>query len=440
MSGGLIDEAGGLAFGDGLEFQEPIGDEGLDITTTPSWVLTAGGVPATIDIDFVDNLAWNSPATTTIPTLLTCVRAQTVSSYYTNADGTLTAFSANQLRTGTNGALIEVSRTNLVFQSQTFDNGSWSPSAASVSPNVTSAPDGTSTADLVIPNTSNSFHGIQANSSPTVVNGTTYTFSVYAKAAGYNFLRFFTPSTFPNTGVYFNVSAGTIGTTAGTPLNTTITALANGWFRCSFSVAANSSGSDGSSILFVANTDGANGYTGDGTSGIYLWGAQIEAGSSVSSYIPTTSSSATRNADVITYAQSLSTFTPAAGTFYAQLSAPPIAGSVIISDTTAHSFSIGGSSNLWKTINQGTAAVASSGVADTTAAKIAASYAATAEAISANGGAAGTGTSGNAVVQYVGLTIGSNASGSTAYINTYLKRLTFWNSQVSNANLAVLTT
>ena len=42
-------------------------------------------------------------------------------------------------------------------------------------------------------------------------------------------------------------------------------------------------------------------FTGDGTSGVYLWGAQIEAGSFASTYILTTTTAVTRNATVGNY-------------------------------------------------------------------------------------------------------------------------------------------
>src|SRR5688572_8607654 len=66
----------------------------------PGWVITSGANIPVLDIDFVNNRAYNAPFSVSIASLLTCTRAST--GYYTWADGTLTSFAVDTLRYGTN--------------------------------------------------------------------------------------------------------------------------------------------------------------------------------------------------------------------------------------------------------------------------------------------------------------------------------------------------
>jgi hypothetical protein len=196
------------------------------------------------------------------------------------------------------GLLIESGRTNLLTYSEAINNAAWTHVGGSHTANQTTAPSGELTADLFTENSAASTQH-RLYQTPTVASGTTYTVSVFVKRASGS--RQF--GIILNTGtavsrVYFNLDTGTVGTVvAGSG---TITAYPNGWYRCT--ATGVSDGLTGTTFFQLCNgtTSGSETYTGDGTSGLYIWGTQLEAGAFATSYIQTTSASASRSADVAT--------------------------------------------------------------------------------------------------------------------------------------------
>ena len=187
---------------------------------------------------------------------------------------------------GSGALLVEPQRTNVLQRSQEFDNGFWTKQEITITANATTAPDGTQTADKATPTTVTGTHQIQTG---TLISSTQCAFGVFAKADGYNTIEIFDRASAAN-GARFNILNGTIEQTFGTA-TATITDFGNGWYRCV--VVANTTG-----VRFYIPTAASN-FTGDGTSGIFVWGAQLEAGSYPTSYIPTQAATVTRNADVI---------------------------------------------------------------------------------------------------------------------------------------------
>jgi len=186
-----------------------------------------------------------------------------------------------------NGALLlEPQRTNLVTYSEQFDNAAWTNLAdASVVTNAAFAPDGTMSADKLVENTATAQHRIYRS-----ISGASNTFSVFAKSDNRNYIGILANN---GTRTYFNLSNGTIGSvSSGSTAN--IENHGNGWYRCTL---YNSHPTFGAMIQLSDN--GTNdSYLGDGTSGVYIWGAQLEAGSYATSYIPTQGSQVTRVQDV----------------------------------------------------------------------------------------------------------------------------------------------
>jgi hypothetical protein len=191
-----------------------------------------------------------------------------------STDGQLTfSRSTAATRVASNG-LIERVRTNLALQSQTFDNASWVKAFATITANATTAPDGTLTADKLIANIGYDPVSATGNLRQTnIVATNTHTISLYAKAAEFTSIRFrenFIVGAF----LTIDLTNGSITGAGSQYINPTATAVGDGWYRISFVTPATAD-LDKYSIR-VANT-------GDGTSGVFIWGFQYE----VSDFGPT---------------------------------------------------------------------------------------------------------------------------------------------------------
>ena len=197
------------------------------------------------------------------------------------------------------GLLVEEARTNLLTYSAQFDNASWFKSAGSVTANATTSPDGTANADTFTEDTSTGTHIIRFQPF-TVTSGTTYTAAVYVKANGRNRVRLINFDGVTSFVSIFNLSTGTVESGTGT-----IISVGNGWYRIAQTFASGSTVATNFAYQISLDDGTTNNYTGNGTSGIYIYGAQLEAGAFATSYIPTVASTVTRSADVATINGSL---------------------------------------------------------------------------------------------------------------------------------------
>ena len=222
-----------------------------------------------------------------------------------NSSGTLVTLASNapcfDYNPGTLanlGLSVEAAATNLMFPSGNWQtNATASGSVDGVVQNAATAPDGASTAMALIPG---SFSGVHQYFTPFAgTNGLVFTGSVYGKKKGtlFPYLRL----TFDNTGFGGGSIGGGCNFTNGTVEygTATMTALPNGWYRCSITVTS----TGGSPWVFNMKPYDAPGNsfaatTGNGVDGLYLWGAQVEQGYAPTSLVATTSSAATRAAEV----------------------------------------------------------------------------------------------------------------------------------------------
>lgn len=200
--------------------------------------------------------------------------------------------------------LYEPAATNLYNYSEQIQT--FSLTGTTVTANNTTAPDGTVSADKLVEDTSTTHHDAhQALSGVTA--GAAMTVSAFFKAAERSMvtLEFVPSSSFANAiapVVYFSLTTGTVANTVNiTTKDTSIIYYGNGWYRCSATVTPQTGGTLICNMGMTAGLSNTEVYTGDGSSGLYIWGAQAEVGNVATSYIATGATSLTRAADVINF-------------------------------------------------------------------------------------------------------------------------------------------
>jgi hypothetical protein len=248
------------------------------------------------------------------------VVTRATTAYRTNAAGILESVANNVPRldfpigSGCPALLVEPAATNLLLRSEEFDDIYWLKTGSTISANATPAPNGATTADKLVENALVGEHGV-ARIAGMAASGT-YTLSVFAKAAERTRVAIGNSSS----GHYaiFDLSLGTVvQASQGTVTNGTISGiLANGFYRVSCTITVASAAS--TSITLVSSGTTIS-YLGNGTNGIFLWGAQLETGSVATSYIPTVAATATRNADVINKTAVSGLIGQTEGTMYAEV-------------------------------------------------------------------------------------------------------------------------
>jgi hypothetical protein len=422
------------------------------VTTTPTAGSKTAGVRLATSGDEV--YIWGTQLEQrSAVTAYTVTTTQTITNYVpvllTAASG-VPRFDHNPTTFESLGLLIEELRTNLVTYSEQFDNAAWTKANASITANTVVAPDGALTADTLVENTATTAHFLLQ--SATFVSGTSYTVTCYAKQASAN--RHFSFIFETNTLFGGNFPAASFDLTTGAVAyfangTASILNVGNGWYRCSFTVTPSLSGVSSTQFRLQNQTTLTNplaSYTGNGTSGVYLWGAQLEAGGFPTSYIPTVASQVTRAADaaVMTGTNFSSWYNQAEGTFYSRFDTAPAGGTaqrriIYASDNTANNridLSLG-TDGISTAINVIVGGVTQASIAPTVSAtNIAGAYQVnsfSAAAMGVLGTPDNSGTVPTVSQQNIGSGLGNE------HLNGHVQKIAYYPLRVTNAQLQALT-
>jgi hypothetical protein len=189
--------------------------------------------------------------------------------------------------------LVEPQRTNLALYSNALSTGTNVVDASTITANFYVSPDGTQNAMQFTETTDNSRHGFYQY---TTVTAQTYTASIFTKQTGRRYIALRSDITGTATSSFFDLQTISV-LSSGSGHTCSIQDFGNGWLRLVVTFTA-SAGSR--YLVWCGSPDGINVvYAGSTSISQTFYGYQLEAGSYPTSYIPTTSASVTRNADVI---------------------------------------------------------------------------------------------------------------------------------------------
>ena len=342
------------------------------------------------------------------------------------------------------GLLIEEQRANLLLQSNDFLT-SWTPTNITRTLASTTGPDGTLSGVKIEATAALSTVLFQS----AIVAATAATASVYVKqgtgaSVGNEF-------TLRNGTTLTNLVRGTLNYTTGVFTYTvgstgvTVTNTGNGWWRITMSASAGITSGD--SILWYVGWGGQTATAGDF---LYAYGAQLEAGTFATSYIPTVSSQVTRSADISSIATLTPWFNANAGTIVAnategigsfpslytfeQTSAPSANRIYAYRDSATAT----ASTNLAATIYSASVNVANLTQVATNTIRSAVAYAANDFAISINGATPFSSGSGATPVGMDKFWIGWNNPSVRSW-NGHIQAISYYPTRLPNATLQGLT-
>ena len=220
--------------------------------------------------------------------------------------------------------LLEPSSTNLVTFSEDLSQSYWTKSDTTINVNQSTSPDGNINADSIVSSTANSVHYLR-HSYVAVSANTPYTYSFFIKSNGYT--KFGVRDN-AQTGANLTYNLETESVIHSASMTIVVNKLKDNWFKCSLTSTIGSNGVAGYALYLLDDSYGTPpnagdpnnySYTGDGVSGFYIYGFQLEEQSYATSYIPTAGTTITRAAE--TCNNSKPSVNSTEGVLYAEIAA-----------------------------------------------------------------------------------------------------------------------
>lgn len=271
-------------------------------------------------IDPVRNIFIGDGTPTTLDTLLTHSRADTAT--FTDRNGILQTAAANELRADHHllkdgmfqraGLRVDPVSENLIETSEDYTTNKWQRHNCSITSSSVPAPDGTGTATEM---TFNSTSGVRLENPHVVTEDGLLTFSVFLKEGTANTALLLFNSFNTNTArAWFNLTNGTVGTTDPNIETASIETFANGWHRCTATMAVFDA-PDPSGALGIWGSNGDGLTTATSGEKMLVWGAQAEMSPIPTAYVKTSGLPVTRASETLTVPASAMPHTPNGFTF-----------------------------------------------------------------------------------------------------------------------------
>lgn len=242
------------------------------------------------------------------------------------------------------GLKMEGPRLNLALRSQQYNVSPWVPARATISADAAVAPDGTLTADKLVEDaTASDTHFVNQSNLP-VTGGLTYAHATFAKAAERTWLYVNAYDGVLSRGAYFNLSTCAVGTLKG-GASAYAVQLPNGWCRLVTIITVDATSTVTSVAPHLATADNTITYSGDGSSGAYVWGETFDNSPFATSYTPTGATAVLRFADAAVLNAGRE-FSVAAGTQAYDFSFP-----YLLSSVTGAKLLFGNDSNGYTYVN-----------------------------------------------------------------------------------------